>query len=276
MIAAARRGSAGGRAGRRAGPAARSPRATSRTAATGDVLTPVELALGEGPVVVARPVHQQHRFPGRSTTAPAASTSSVRVVATWSASLTPPRRPWRRCVGQRGTSAVVAVAVVAWCSRWRSWSACRWWRRLAARPTSSRRWPSAPAGTRARSRGPTGPASARELGVDLDADVVRRRRRSRTFLDEGYDADLTSASALVQSAPVLQDAASASRPPPPTWELFSQSHGRRGDHPAAARRHRLRRDRRPPARPSASRGPRPTTGSGTAWAGPAVGDRRRT
>ena len=46
--------------------------------------------------------------------------------------------------------------------------------------------------------------------------------RLRHFLDKGYDADLTSASALVQSAPVLQTTYGFS-PATADWELFSQS-----------------------------------------------------
>ncbi len=42
------------------------------------------------------------------------------------------------------------------------------------------------------------------------------------FLDDGYDRDLTSASALVQSAPVLQERFGFS-PATADWELFSQS-----------------------------------------------------
>jgi hypothetical protein len=60
----------------------------------------------------------------------------------------------------------------------------------------------------------------RELGSNVDA-------RSSTadlaaFLDEGHDADLTSRSALLQSAPGLQDLFGFS-PATVDWELFSQS-----------------------------------------------------
>jgi hypothetical protein len=44
----------------------------------------------------------------------------------------------------------------------------------------------------------------------------------RDFLDDGFSADLTSTSALVQSAPVLQQSFGFS-PASATWELFSQS-----------------------------------------------------
>ena len=44
----------------------------------------------------------------------------------------------------------------------------------------------------------------------------------RTFLDDGYEADLTSRSALLQSAPVLQSRFGFS-PASAEWELFSQS-----------------------------------------------------
>jgi hypothetical protein len=60
----------------------------------------------------------------------------------------------------------------------------------------------------------------RELGSKVDA-------RSDTealgaFLDDGYDADLTSRSALLQSAPALQTSFGFS-PASVEWELFSQS-----------------------------------------------------
>lgn len=60
----------------------------------------------------------------------------------------------------------------------------------------------------------------RQVGADVDASssagAVGR------FLDQGYDADLTSTSALVQSAPVLQERFGFS-PASVEWELFSQS-----------------------------------------------------
>lgn len=54
------------------------------------------------------------------------------------------------------------------------------------------------------------------LSADSSADDVQ------AFLDKGYDADLTSTSALVQSAPVLQERFGFS-PATADWELFSQS-----------------------------------------------------
>jgi hypothetical protein len=59
-----------------------------------------------------------------------------------------------------------------------------------------------------------------EVGADLDASSSDAQLRR--FLDDGFDADLTSASALVQSAPVLQDRFGFS-PATAEWELFSQS-----------------------------------------------------
>ncbi|WP_139175689.1 hypothetical protein [Nocardioides lianchengensis] len=53
----------------------------------------------------------------------------------------------------------------------------------------------------------------RELGTGADLD---------TLLDQGYDADLTSASALVGSAPLLADEFGWS-PATAEWELFAQS-----------------------------------------------------
>ena len=63
-------------------------------------------------------------------------------------------------------------------------------------------------------------AVRRELGASLSASSPVGRLRH--FLDRGYDADLTSSSALVQSAPVLQRAYGFS-PATADWELFSQS-----------------------------------------------------
>jgi hypothetical protein len=58
------------------------------------------------------------------------------------------------------------------------------------------------------------------VGAHLDAESSGRA--VERFLDQGYDADLTSASALVESAPVLQSHFGFS-PATVDWELFSQS-----------------------------------------------------
>ena len=63
-------------------------------------------------------------------------------------------------------------------------------------------------------------AVRRELGVSLSASSSAAELTD--FLDRGYDADLTSRSALVQSAPVLQERFGFS-PASAEWELFSQS-----------------------------------------------------
>jgi hypothetical protein len=63
-------------------------------------------------------------------------------------------------------------------------------------------------------------AVRREVGSDVDARSTAQEVRD--FLDEGYDADLVSASALVQSAAVLQDSFGFS-PASVEWEAFSQS-----------------------------------------------------
>lgn len=60
----------------------------------------------------------------------------------------------------------------------------------------------------------------RELGADLSASSSAGALAK--FLDEGYTADLTSTSALLQSAPVLQTRYGFS-PATADWELFSQS-----------------------------------------------------
>ena len=63
-------------------------------------------------------------------------------------------------------------------------------------------------------------AVRREVGVSTSADSpVSELNR---MLTKGYDADLTSTSALVQSAPVLQEKFGFS-PASADWELFSQS-----------------------------------------------------
>ncbi len=59
-----------------------------------------------------------------------------------------------------------------------------------------------------------------ELGATLSADSPVGRLRS--FLDRGFEADLTSSSALLQSAPTLQ-ARYGFSPASVDWELFSQS-----------------------------------------------------
>lgn len=59
-----------------------------------------------------------------------------------------------------------------------------------------------------------------ELGVDLDADSPQGEVVD--FLDQGYDADLTSASALPESAQVMHVRFGFS-PASVDWELFSQS-----------------------------------------------------
>ena len=63
-------------------------------------------------------------------------------------------------------------------------------------------------------------AVRREVGADLSADSSDAELSQ--FLDRGYSADLTSTSALVQSAPVLQ-AKYGFSPASADWELFSQS-----------------------------------------------------
>ena len=63
-------------------------------------------------------------------------------------------------------------------------------------------------------------AVRRELGAGLDADSSAEDVRS--FLDEAFSADLSSMSALVSSAPVLQQQFGFS-PATLEWELFAQS-----------------------------------------------------
>ena len=63
-------------------------------------------------------------------------------------------------------------------------------------------------------------AVRQRVGASLSADSSVSQLRH--FLDQGYDADLTAGSALVQSAPVLQ-ASYGFSPATADWELFSQS-----------------------------------------------------
>ena len=58
--------------------------------------------------------------------------------------------------------------------------------------------------------------------VDADLDAESSGEQVQGFLDDAYDRDLTSASALVGSAPVLQ-ARFGFSPATADWELFSQS-----------------------------------------------------
>lgn len=69
----------------------------------------------------------------------------------------------------------------------------------------------------------------REVGADVDG--RSSAREVRAFLDRGFEDDLTSTSALVQSASVLQDSFGFS-PASADWELFSQA----GDGAAVALR----------------------------------------
>ena len=66
-------------------------------------------------------------------------------------------------------------------------------------------------------------AVRRELGLDLSADSTTAD--VRTLIDRGYDADLTSTSALVESAQALQ-AQYGFSPATLDWELFTQSDAR--------------------------------------------------
>ncbi len=58
--------------------------------------------------------------------------------------------------------------------------------------------------------------------LDFDLTAASSTRDVQGFLDEGFNADLTSTSALVASAPVLQEQYGFS-PATVDWELFAQS-----------------------------------------------------
>ena len=214
-------GSAGSRAACRAGPGRRSPRATSRTAATGASSPRSSLPLGK----------DQSSYRGRCTsstaslritTAPAASTSPIgREGGDMVASLTPPgarEEGWCRDLGP-GPS--WSSSASSWPPSWRSRRSSSWWacRSGPAAAISSGRWPAAPAGTERVSWTDWDGVRA-ELGSDVDA--RSGAGELRTFLDDAYDADLSSRSALLQSAPALQTSFGFS-PASADWELFSQS-----------------------------------------------------
>lgn len=113
--------------------------------------------------------------------------------------------------------AVVAVLVVALVLA-AAGLGHRWWED-AHRTDFARAVASAPEGTE-RISWTDWAGVRRELGADLDARSTPAQ--VRRFLDRGFDADLTSTSALVQSAPTLQTSFGFS-PASAEWELFSQS-----------------------------------------------------
>ncbi|MEO6512713.1 MAG: hypothetical protein ABIO16_17070 [Nocardioides sp.] len=102
---------------------------------------------------------------------------------------------------------LVAAGLGVW--RWRATQGTEFSRAVAA----------APAGTE-RVSWTDWDAVRRRLGADVDARSGVGEVRG--FLDDGFSADLTSTSALVQSAPVLQQSFGFS-PASAEWELFSQS-----------------------------------------------------
>ena len=115
---------------------------------------------------------------------------------------------------KRWSVVVAAVAVLALLA-----AGVLWWR--AARTTELERAVGlAPAGADRLSW--TDWAAVRsELGADLSASSSQRASWTE-FLDEGFDADLTSTSALLESATVLHERFGFS-PATIDWELFSQS-----------------------------------------------------
>lgn len=113
------------------------------------------------------------------------------------------------------TVAVVLVVVLAALG---TVAGLRWWRD-AHRTDLERAASYAPEGAQRLSW--TDWAAVRaEVGVRLDGSSSGERVQE--LLDKGYDRDLTSASALVQSAPVLQSRFGFS-PATADWELFAQS-----------------------------------------------------
>lgn len=102
--------------------------------------------------------------------------------------------------------ALGAVAAVRW---WRDAHASDLERALAYSPDSSQRWSW------------TDWAAVRER-LDSDVDASSSVEQVAALLDEGYDADLTSTTAMAESAEVLQDRFGIS-PATVSWELLSQS-----------------------------------------------------
>jgi hypothetical protein len=94
-----------------------------------------------------------------------------------------------------------------------------WWWRAASRSEFARAAALAPADAE-RLSWTDWAGVRRELGADLSASSSAADLSE--FLDEGHDADVTSASVLLASAPVLQTRFGFS-PANVEWELFSQS-----------------------------------------------------
>ena len=122
-------------------------------------------------------------------------------------------QPWRRRLTVVGGAALVlvllAVAAVV---------GVRWWQR-SHRTDLEKALAYAPAET-ARYSWTDWAGVRRKLGAEVDdgssAEDVEQ------FLSDGFDADLTSGSAMVDSAPVLQQAFGFS-PADVDWELLGQS-----------------------------------------------------
>ena len=151
-------------------------------------------------------------LPLRVTTAPAASTSRGCGMALVSHHIVTGRRTRAQPVVASWSSVAVAlVALVAAGALW--WRAARHHRAASGRSGSRRR-------ARSGCHGPTGQRVRSELGADLSASSSSDELTG--FLDEGFDADLTSTSALLESAAVLHERFGFS-PATIDWELFSQS-----------------------------------------------------
>ena len=176
----------------------------------GGVLAPVELALGEGPVVVRRPVHEQHL----STLADDDRAGGEHVPGLrHGASVTPLRD------GQENACATDGP----WSSVPWPWSAIvagglLWWR-VSGTTELERAVGLAPSGAE-RLSWTDWQGIRSELDADLSAESSTEELTG--FLDDGFDADLTSGSALLESATTLHERFGFS-PPTSEWELLSQS-----------------------------------------------------
>jgi hypothetical protein len=122
-------------------------------------------------------------------------------------------QPWRRRLTVVAGAALALVLLAA-----AAVVGARWWQD-AHRTDLQRAVSYAPSGT-VRFSWTDWAAVRSRLGSEVDASSSADE--VETFLSEGYDADLTSGSAMVESTPVLQDKFGFS-PADVDWELLAQS-----------------------------------------------------
>jgi len=122
-----------------------------------------------------------------------------------------PRIRWRLLVGVVVVLALVTVGTIAGLRWWQDRHRSELERALAYAPSETARY-----------SWTDWSAVRRELGADLDEGSPAEDVEA--FLSDGFDADLTSRSAMVESATVLQQAYGFS-PADVDWELLAQSDG---------------------------------------------------